>query len=130
MNILIKFPTRQRPEIFKSTLEKYQSLLSGYHQVSFQIECDEDDVTMNNPAMVFYLTQQPNLTYNYGQSKTKIQACNAHIPNDGWDILILASDDMIPQLQNYDDIIAQEMEAHFPDLDGVLWFDDGGIGAE
>jgi hypothetical protein len=42
-----------------------------------------------------------------------------------FDILLLASDDMIPEIPGYDAIIKNTMLQTFPDYDGVLWFFDG-----
>jgi hypothetical protein len=42
-----------------------------------------------------------------------------------WDIVVLVSDDMIPQIKGYDDIIRNHMLARFPDTNGILWFSDG-----
>ena len=44
----------------------------------------------------------------------------------GWDIVLLASDDMIPVVKGYDQIIRQDMSKHFSDTDGTLWYNDGG----
>jgi hypothetical protein len=46
-----------------------------------------------------------------------------------FDIILLASDDMIPVQEGYDDIICSDMEKHFPDTDGVLWYNDGLVGS-
>jgi hypothetical protein len=32
---------------------------------------------------------------------------------------------MIPIVQGYDEVIREKMRAHYPDTDGVLWFNDG-----
>jgi hypothetical protein len=32
---------------------------------------------------------------------------------------------MIPEVQGYDEIIREKMRRHYPDTDGVLWFNDG-----
>jgi len=62
----------------------------------------------------------------WGNSKTKIQAINADLEHAGdYDVLLLASDDMIPQMQGYDDIIMQDMQTYYPDGDGVLHYNDG-----
>jgi hypothetical protein len=42
-----------------------------------------------------------------------------------WDIVVLVSDDMMPQIRGYDDIIRTHMTSRFPDRNGILWFDDG-----
>lgn len=63
----------------------------------------------------------------FGSSKSKIEACNANM-NDidyPWDIVVLVSDDMIPQIKGYDDVIRNHMLSKFPDTNGILWFNDG-----
>jgi hypothetical protein len=42
-----------------------------------------------------------------------------------FDIVLLASDDMIPQVQGYDSIIRINMKKYYPNTDGILWFFDG-----
>jgi hypothetical protein len=42
-----------------------------------------------------------------------------------WDIFLLASDDMIPKVKGYDNIIRNKMKEFYPDTDGILWFNDG-----
>jgi hypothetical protein len=54
----------------------------------------------------------------------KIAAYNEPVPGD-WDILVVTSDDMIPQVEGWDLRIIADMEKHFPDTDGVLWYNDG-----
>ena len=133
MKLLIKFPTRARPEKVLPLLERYRSLLSGRNDVFFLITIDTDDKTMNNPTILkrinHIIHNAPKITgiVCIGNSGTKIQAVNADMtsaPQD-WDVLLLASDDMVPQVQSYDAIIFEHMRSHFPDLDGCLWFNDG-----
>ena len=91
--ILIKFPTRGRPERFKNTLEKYINFLSGKHDVKFIFTFDEDDVKMNCDEIRDYLDNlNVQNKYFYGNSKTKIEAINANLENEDFDILILAAD--------------------------------------
>ena len=63
----------------------------------------------------------------YSPNKSKIEACNANMNEIDypWDIVVLVSDDMIPQIQGWDDVIRSHMMARFPDTDGILWFNDG-----
>lgn len=125
MKILVKFPIRQRRGKFFRTLGKYDSMADDPSEIRYVITCDQDDPEMNNPAVKQVMDDIPNLEYHYGNSRTKIEACNADVPPDGWDILLLVSDDMIPQVKGWDTIIRQRMEQYFPDLDGVLHFWDG-----
>ena len=105
-------------------------MASDVSKIGFLISMDEDDSAMNNKQVIDILESAKakyKLTYYFGQSKTKIQACNADIEKvNGWDILLLASDDMIPVIKGYDDIIRRDMNEYFRDTDGVLWYNDGG----
>lgn len=72
-----------------------------------------------------------NLDFVYGKSLSKIHAVNRdmdHVKDKDWNVLLLASDDMIPQVKGYDQIILDKMAEHYPDTDGVLWFNDGFVG--
>jgi hypothetical protein len=123
--LLVKFPTRNRPEKFFKALDSYYSLLSGKQNVKFLITCDTDDITMNNPDVIEKLKQYNNLEIIFGNNKTKIEAINYGLDNQKFNIILLASDDMIPVVQGYDDIIVNSMYEHIPDFDGILWFNDG-----
>ena len=95
----------------------------------FVITLNEDDETMNNPEVRARLDSIPNLVYSFGAHRTKVEAVNADVPpHDDWDVLLLASDDMIPVVPGYDGVICEEMERLYPDLDGVLWHSDGFVG--
>lgn len=63
----------------------------------------------------------------FSHNTSKIQACNANMSEIDWewDIVVLVSDDMIPQVKGWDDVIRNHMLAKFPDTDGILWFNDG-----
>jgi hypothetical protein len=126
MKLLIKFPTRGRRGKFFNTLNKYQSLLSGKNDVQFLISMDNNDPEMNDEAIKIILNRYDNLVYFYSDSDTKVEAVNRDINKiSEWDIILLASDDMIPQINNYDEIIIENMKSKFPDTDGVLFFNDG-----
>lgn len=125
--LLVKMATRQRPEQFFHMLDLYYAKISKKIPYHFLISCDLDDSTMNNDEVKKKLAAYPNLTICYGNNKTKIEACNADMdkyPN--FDILVLASDDMYPMIDNYDLIIAYWMQMYFPNFDGLLNFQDGG----
>ena len=96
MNILIKFPSRGRPEKFKSTLLNHLRHLSGKHKIKFVFSFDEDDATMNNDDIRQFL-KNLKIDYKvyYGKSKNKIEAINADMNHKRFDILILIADDMI-----------------------------------
>jgi len=122
--ILVKFPTRGRSEQFFETLFAMYALSNDVTNLRFIITCDKDDVDTNNKHFKGKIEQFANLKMVFGNSKTKIEACNADITGD-FDIIILASDDMIPVVRGWDDIIRDEMLKYYPDFDGSLWFNDG-----
>lgn len=126
--LVIKFPTRGRPEKFKEVFSRYLSMLSGKHSVQFVITMDEDDETMNNPKMRQWLaTRQQNadIQFYFGHSKTKVEAVNADLSDVDGDVLLLASDDMYPVMVEYDDIIFSAFAHSFPNFDGAIKFWDG-----
>src|SRR3989339_735741 len=121
--LLFKFPTRDRVRKFFYCLDQYYKLMSHKHPYFFMITCDDNDKSMNSKEVRARLAKYENLEVYYGDSKSKIHACNRDMEwAPAYDILILVSDDMIPIKQNYDEIIVQEMLNNFPDYDGVLNF--------
>jgi hypothetical protein len=124
--LLIKFPTRGRKEIFFDVLDKYYNLLDDIDNTVFVITCDNDDLNMNNDEVINKLSGYKNLFLYFGDAKTKIEAVNLDIDkHNDYDIILLASDDMIPQIKGYDTIIRNHMKQFYPDTDGVLWYFDG-----
>lgn len=125
MKLLIKFPTRARPEKFFKVLDIYYNLLDSLSDTRFIISCDSDDKSMNCDNIISKLKNYKNLEFFFSNNKNKIEAINANIIDEDFDIILLASDDMIPQEKGYDTIIKQSFKKFFPDTDGVLWFNDG-----
>lgn len=129
MRLLVKLPSRQRPGKLISVLRKYIDLLANKQDIVFLISLDSDDPTVN-PDLLYYLkSMHPNMDVRVGTSKNKIDAINRDMDTaPPFDIVLLASDDMIPMIKGYDDIIRTKMSQHYPDTDGVLWFNDGYVG--
>ena len=126
--ILIQFPTRQRPDKFLYVAKKYIDLLNNKADWVMNVSCDEDDETMNNPHMiekVYNLAPDDHIYLNFNANSSKIQAINADVDSFNFDIVILASDDMIPKERGYDNVIRKYFRNYFPTFDGVLHFDDG-----
>lgn len=122
MNILIKFPSRGRPEKFKETFQSYLNRSSKKHDIKFICSFDQDDISMNNTEIKSYLDQYDFVQYFYGQSSNKIEAINANMQDAEFDILILAADDLFPCQDNYDDRIVSDMQTYHPDMDGCLHY--------
>ena len=131
MNILIKFPTRGRPDRFMSALDKYINLAVNKNKIYFVVSVDKDDPTATPEFIQKTKSMHPNIQVCVGKSENKIHAVNRDMDKaPPFDILLLASDDMVPEVQAYDDTIRNTMALHFPDTDGVLWFNDGIKGPE
>lgn len=122
--LLIKFPTRNRCNKFFSALDRYYWLMTS-NNFEFIISCDTDDITMNNDNVKKRLSKYPHLTVCYNDNKSKVEAINQDLAGREFDVLLLASDDMIPECMGYDSIIKNSIEHFFPDMDRVLWFNDG-----
>lgn len=125
MKILYKYPTRARPLKFQRCLQRYYDFITDIPNSEFVISMDNDDEMMNTPDVKNYLKSNPRLKSYYSDNSSKIMAINADIPTTDWDILVLISDDMIPEVKGFDNIIREKMQKHYPDTDGVLWFFDG-----
>ena len=126
MNLLIKFPTRERRTKFLTTLGIYQrtKTLEG---TRFLITLDSNDRDMNNESCKSMINLWGNMDVVFGESRNKVEACNRDLDayDKPWDIVLLASDDMIPRVKGYDQRIVTDMERFFPDTDGVIFYYDG-----
>jgi len=126
MKLLIKFPTRNRKNKFFKVLKKYQNLCEDLTNTYFLITLDNDDESMLPSEVDQIFRTFENVKVIYGNSNSKIHAINRDIELvDDWDIVLLASDDMVPKVKGYDNVIRDKMKENYPDTDGVLWFNDG-----
>lgn len=93
----------------------------------FLVSVDDDDPETNDPNFDSILSTYENVIIKRGISHSKIHAVNRDLDvfDNEWDVVLLASDDMIPQMIGYDQIIRDNMKNLYPDTDGVLWFNDG-----
>ena len=64
LKLLIKFPTRSRPEKFFSVLEKYRTF-QATDNVQYVVSCDIDDITMNNKNVIDKLTTYNDLDFYF-----------------------------------------------------------------
>lgn len=133
MNILVKVPSRGRPKQLLSSLSKAIKHAKNLDRIHFQLTLDENDSKTNNEAFndaIQMLKKHATIRVIRGNSTGKIHACNRDMdiaPID-WDIVVLLSDDMMCQMAGWDDILQRDMEKNFPDLDGILWYNDGYTG--
>ncbi len=126
MNILVKFPTRERPDKFIHALRLTKELANHPSKLQFLVSVDNND---RLKATYVNYCKRDNIPIYLGDSKHKIDACNRDIDKaKDWDIVVLLSDDMICQVKGWDDILRREIQQHFPDTDGVLFHNDGYLG--
>ena len=136
MRLLAQFPTLARPEKFLRVLKRYVSTVSTWNEVFFNINCDFEDETMNNKDTVNEIHKilasrnETKGVINFDHGTDKISAINAHVDEQYFDILICASDDMLPKVYSWDQHIVEAMQKHFPDLDGCVHFNDGNTNGE
>ena len=131
MRLLVQLPTLDRANRFLNVLNSYVGMCSSSNEVEFNINCDAEDGAMSDPyvkeRMEYIFSKKANVRGNvwYDNDTEKISAINDHIDGVDFDILVCASDDMVPQVESWDKEISDAMEQHFPDLDGCVHFDDG-----
>ena len=124
LKILVKFPTRERPDQFLKVLNLLNEKATE-KDIDYLISWDIDDHTMNG-TVIAKAVDIVDVFSCPGESNNKVHACNRdmEIVKD-WDIVVLISDDMIPQIDGWDEVIRQAMKKYHPDTDGCLWFNDG-----
>jgi len=128
MRILLKCPTRSRPEKVVRTLGAYVRMCNDLSQLGVAVSCDTGDASMADTTELQRVLRPCAWSrIFYSPNHSKIEACNANMNEIDWewDIVVLVSDDMIPQIRGYDDVIRNHMLAKFPDRNGILWFNDG-----
>ena len=127
MRLLLKFPTRGRPQQFMTTLRGWLENATDLSQIAVLVSYDTDDATMTPEIIKQAEEMHPALIAVGGLSKSKIEACNRDLPEYGgdWQVVLLISDDMWCVRKDWDTMIREKMMLYFPDTDGSLWFYDG-----
>lgn len=124
MKILIKFPSRSRPEKFFNCIKNIQDNVTVKDQYLISANIDNNDHSMTTPAVLDKLADC-NIHVAWGVSRNKIDACNRNVDADYlWDILILTSDDMEFIKFGFDNDIRKAFEVE-GSLDRVLHVRDG-----
>jgi len=104
--LLIKFPSRERPEQFFKALELYISKLQEPMETRFMFTFDSDDHAL--PKYMDYVNAalgNKKISYEISvdRSTSKVHAINRDMGTSGdWDFLLLASDDMLAEEWGYD----------------------------
>lgn len=123
LKILIKFPSRGRPERFFKALNSCVNNIQD--AANFHVSCtlDTDDEKMNCPEVINAINRYPNVSIAWGSSVSKVDAVNRSMPDYPWDIVIVHSDDMAFTFYGFDTIVRQAFEdgldwlVHIPDND-------------
>lgn len=124
MKILYKFPSRSRPEKFFNTINNIinMAMLKDYIIIA---SLDIDDISMNNFEVIERCKQFFQLEIKWGKSQNKIDAINRDIPKDGWEIVVVISDDMEIVQPGFDVAIVNDVLDNFPNLDCAIHYEDG-----
>lgn len=121
MKILLKYPTRERPDLFAQTFAEWMRLADRPERLTWIVSLDADD-----PLLPSYRCKcdAADIDPIIGLSANKIAAVNRDLDAvraAEWDVLVVVSDDMRPIVQGWD----SEIDRHMSVLDMALWFVDG-----
>jgi hypothetical protein len=105
MRLLVKYPTKWRWERFHQNLAKYIEL-SVDPSTTFLVTVDSDDMW---PCGV---PCPKNVAVTVTPPEGKVAAVNHGIPKCGWDLLMVASDDMTPLQTGWDATIREDFKRH------------------
>lgn len=119
--LLVRMPTRGRPGQALRVLEAYR-MMAGC-PINIEVVVDDDDETMLS-AEVLQRLAALDCVVTVDEHVGKVDACNGGRVKD-WDILLLASDDMMPVVDGYAVRVIEAMIGKFPHLDGAIFFNDG-----
>lgn len=130
LNILVKLPSRGRPEKLIKALDSIVNNIQDKENTFISLTLDTDDDTVNNEEFISRVrTRQAKISIEWGLSTSKINAVNRSIPDIEWNVIVIGSDDIFFNFFGFDSIIRAEMNGHFPDGDGYLHFNEKDSGA-
>lgn len=125
--ICLKFPIRARAQKFLDVLQMYKNTCSKPSNVQVIISMDDDDEAMTHEVCQKAKVIFPNTLIFKNKPGGKIKACNANLEaiDERVTLIVLASDDMIPQVMGWDEVLLDEMKTFYPHNDGVLFHNEG-----
>lgn len=128
MRILYHFPSRERPEKFKATIRNILEM-AQHDDFLILVSLDRDDPTISE--VIEWCQQNKHVTglggrvhLQLGDSKSKVEAVNADLPFNDWDVLIVPSDDMVFLVPGFDLRIIDDFGE---DLDQLICYPDGHV---
>lgn len=128
--LLVKFPTRQRPDRFRTALELLVKHAARPQDIHFLFTLDNNDPLIEQVEAALVETAAKGVAINctviHGESTGKINAVNRDLPEFDlpWKTVIVASDDM-HATPAWDRWAIDAMAHYYPDGDGYVWFGDG-----
>lgn len=128
IDLLVKFPTRERPDRFRLALSLLTIGCRHADRVHYLFSLDEDDPMLTANAKVIAASGIASERYTVvvGRSAGKIHAVNRDIAtfSKEWRSVLVASDDM-HATDAWDVWACSAMREFHPDGDGMVWFFDG-----
>lgn len=122
LKVLVHIPSRGRPQQLADCSARWRDAVHDHRSTLILCSVDEDD-----PTCAHLDAQDPTATGEMilrGNSSCKVAAINRDIDKVIWDILVVASDDLSPMMQGFDERIREDFASEAPDLDAVLWYGD------
>lgn len=123
LKILVKYPSRGRPERFFKSLDSFYTNIAVNDHFHVSVTLDDDDVLMNNPPIIKRIKEYKNISIVWGKSESKVHAINRDMPPYPFDILLVLSDDMAFNFYGFDELIRMQFKdgldwlIHLPDQD-------------
>lgn len=126
--LLVKFPTRQRPDRFRTALELLVNNAARPQDIHFLFTFDDNDPQYVANRNIAHELCNGVVRWSFpgGNSTSKINAVNRDLPEFdlAWKTVIVASDDM-HATPAWDRWAIDAMDHYYPDGDGYVWFGDG-----
>jgi hypothetical protein len=124
MRICYVFASRSRPTKFFNVLHNIRGM-SHSDNYFIWAKLDEDDISMNNDAVIERLQEHPEVTVKWGVSKGKVHAINRDLEDlPPCDIIIMQSDDIVWDIYGFDTQIRKGFEEHDPCFEKAIHFPD------
>lgn len=121
MNLLIKAPTRGRPADVLKLVTSLRQCMEDQERTYIVVTHDVDD---RETRAIQNQLREAGALFNANPHPGKIHAINFGLQDLLWDVVMIAPDDW-ETAQGFDATIFRDMAREFPDLDGVIYYDDG-----
>lgn len=125
MKILFKIASRERPKWLIRLLKNIEEKISPDREYEILLSIDRGDESFNEvkPYLHFF----KNINLQYGDRDGKIGAINRHIDRAkiDWDVVMVASDDMLFTYNDWDKDMELLIKGGFKDNNFFAHFSDG-----